>query len=345
MPVNGSTRSIPHTWTTRKGRRLSPRLLDSILTRIEAKPSDHLAHAIFKIAPLMKELSEKELCVSHIEINDPLRDLDFVAFDTETTGLSAAMERVVELSAVRFRFNGEELGTFDELIDPKRSIPEDAARIHGISDAMVKGKPLINEVLPRFLEFCEGAVLLAHNAEFDLGFLVHEASRSAITLPTPPVLDTVEISRRLRPDLPNHKLETIARALGCEPTTYHRALADAETLKSSFLKLLEEKHQQSKLGELLKDTGSALTYGWPDRTRAWLPPRLRAIDDAMIAGSKVTIVYQPEGQREEAREIVPRAYLRRPGVTLLLGRLDGGVERNYRLAWITRAHMAQATLF
>lgn len=283
--------------------------------------------------------------MSDIGINDPLRDLDFVAFDTETTGLSAAMERVVELSAVRFRFDGEELGSFDELIDPQRSIPPDAARIHGISDAMVKGKPAVEEVLPRFLQFCEGAVLLAHNAEFDLGFLVHEASRSSITLPTPPVLDTVEISRRLRPDLPNHKLETISRALGCEPSTYHRALADAETLKESFLKLLQEKHRESTFGELIKDTGSALTYGWPDRTRAWLPPRLRAIDDAMISQSKVTIVYQPEGQREEAREIVPRAYLRRPGVTLLLGRIDGGVDRNYRLAWITRAHMAQATLF
>lgn len=280
-----------------------------------------------------------------IGINEPLRELEFVAFDTETTGLSAAMERVVELSAVRFRFDGTQLTTFDELIDPERPIPPDAVRIHGISDAMVQGKPSMNEVLPRFLKFSEGAVLLAHNAEFDLGFLVHEAARGEITLPRPPVLDTVEISRRLRPDLPNHKLATIARALGCEPTTYHRALADAETLKSSFLKLMEERHQQSTLADLLNDTGSALTFGWPDRTRAWLPPRLRAIDDAMMSGSKVTIVYRPEGHREEAREIVPRAYLRRPGVTFLMGRLDGGADRNYRLAWIVRAHMAQATLF
>jgi predicted DNA-binding transcriptional regulator YafY len=72
---------------------------------------------------------------------------------------------------------------------------------------------------------------------------------------------------------------------------------------------------------------------------------LRAIDDAMVAQSKVTIVYQPEGRREEARDLVPQGYLRRPGSTFLLGRCDDGNDRQFKVEWITRAHMAQATLF
>jgi len=275
----------------------------------------------------------------------PIRELAFVAFDTETTGLSASSERVVELSAVRFRSDGSEEGSFDALVDPGRPIPPAAARVHGISDSMVKGKPGIEEELPKFLEFCEGAVLLAHNADFDLGFLVNEAARHSVPLPTPPVLDTVEISRKLRPDLPNHKLETVSKALGCDASTYHRALADAQTLSQSFLRLIGPTHLERTLGELIRDTGPALTFGWPQRLRAWLPAQLHAIDDAMVAQSKVTIVYQPEGRREEARDLVPQGYLRRPGSTLLLGRCEDGSDRQFKLEWITRAHMAQATLF
>lgn len=283
--------------------------------------------------------------MTHPRFDSPLSQLSFVAFDTETTGLSASSERVVELSAVRFRSDGSEEGSFDELIDPGRPIPAGAARVHGIKDAMVEGKPGVEEVLPRFLDFCEGSVLLAHNADFDLGFLVNEAARHSLQLPAPPVLDTVEISRKLRPDLPNHKLETISKALGCEASNYHRALADAQTLSQSFLRLIGTAFLDKTLGELIQATGCALTFGWPQRSRAWLPVQLRAIDDAMVAQCKVTIVYQPEGRREEARDLIPQGYLRRPGSTYLLGRCDDGSDRQFKVEWITRAHMAQATLF
>jgi len=283
--------------------------------------------------------------VPQIRFEDPLHELTFVAFDTETTGLSAAAERVVELSAVRFRLDGTEEAVFDELIDPGRPIPSAASRVHGIDDTMVAGKPGIGEILPRFLEFGEGAVLLAHNAEFDLGFLVHEAARCQVVLPTPPVLDTVEISRSLRADLPNHKLETISRALGLQASTYPRALADAQTLSRVFLHLVGGELAGKTIGDLITATGCALTFGWPGKTRAWLPAHLEAIDVALVQGTKVTIVIRPEGRREEARDIVPQGYLRRPGSTYLLGRGDDGQVRNYRLSWIRRAHLAQATLF
>ena len=283
--------------------------------------------------------------MSAVSFDHKLSELSFVAFDTETTGLSASQERVVEVSAVRFGFDGEEVGTFDELVDPGKPIPPGAARVHGIDDSMVKGQPTTGDILPAFFEFCEDAVLLAHNADFDLSFIVHEASRYDVPLPFPPVIDTVDVSRRLRPDLPNHKLATISKALGCEASTYHRALADAQTLARTFLRLVGEPYVGKTLGDLAGDIGCLMSFGSPGRMRLWLPPHLSAIDQAMESGGKVTIVYTPEGKRQDAKDVQPVGYIRRPGATYLLGRGDDGNDRSFRVDWITRAHLAQATLF
>ena len=99
-----------------------------------------------------------------------VRDLEFVAFDTETTGLLPSVDRVLELAAVRFSLAGE-IATFDELVTPGQAIGVGASRVHGIDEETVRDKPPIAEVLPRFSEFIRGSVLLAHNAEFDRSWL------------------------------------------------------------------------------------------------------------------------------------------------------------------------------
>jgi len=282
--------------------------------------------------------------VSSLNLDQPLRQLEFVAFDTETTGLHPSSERVVELSAVRFSLDGE-IATFDQLVDPKIPIPDAAARVHGIRDGDVSGKPTVDTLLPKFTEFVEGAVLLAHNAEFDVGFLAHEARRCGQALPRVAILDTVELARQLRSDLPNHKLETLSRALGCEAGEYHRALADAQTLRQVFLRLVEMLEGPT-FRSLLALTTGALSFGPDERLWMWLPPELRALDDAMVAGSRVTILYEPEGKRQDAREIVPTGWMRRPGGAFLVARGDREQsDRSYRLDWIKRAQYAQASLF
>lgn len=273
-----------------------------------------------------------------------LNELSFVAFDTETTGLHPARERIIELSALKFRLDGE-TEEFDQLIDPQQPIPEAASRVNGIRDADVAGKPKIDEILPRFAEFLEGSIPLAHNAEFDVNFLAHEAKRCGIQMPRVPILDTVEISRSLRQDLPNHKLVTISKALGCEAAEYHRALADAKTLKEVFLRLIEPIAERD-LGALLALTSGALSFGPDERLWMWLPPQLSALEEAMESGGRVTILYEPEGKRQDTREIRPRAWMRRPGATFLMAHCERDhVDRSYRLDWITRAQYAQATLF
>jgi DNA polymerase III epsilon subunit family exonuclease len=273
-----------------------------------------------------------------------LGELDFVAFDTETTGLHPARERVIELSAVKFRLDGEG-DHFDELIDPQRPIPQTASRINNIKDADVAGKPTIESVLPRFAEFIGNSVLVAHNAEFDVSFLAHEAKRCGVALPRVPVIDSVEIARRLRPELPNHKLETVGRALGCNLAQQHRALADARTLREVFTRLVASLSQENARGLFALACG-ALSFGPDERLWMWLPPELAPLERAFESGGRVTIVYEPEGKRQDAPEITPRSWMRRPGATFLMAHCEREhADRSYRLDWITRAQHAQATLF
>jgi DNA polymerase III epsilon subunit family exonuclease len=285
------------------------------------------------------------LAVEEIGLERPLDEVEFVAFDTETTGLMPSRERVVEVSGVRFTL-GEERSQFESLVDPGMPIPPAASRVHGITDEDVSGQPSIADVLPGFMALCEGAVVVAHNAEFDVNFLAHEASRHGLRLAAVPVLDSVEIARSLRPDLPNHKLETLSTALGCPAPTYHRALADSQTLMHSLRALIAGAPGVSTLRDLLAHTSGALTFGPDERLWMWLPPELAPLEEAMASGGRVTLLYEPEGKRSETREVRPRAWMRRPGATFLVAHCERDhSDRNFRLDWITRAQYAQATLF
>lgn len=168
-----------------------------------------------------------------------LRDTDFIAFDLETTGLHPLAAHIVEIGAVRFRGDGTILGEFQQLVDPGCHIPDNATYIHGITDDDVAGQPTIREALPRFLEFVgdSPAVMLAHNAAFDLGFLAAAIRRLRQPCPMHAVVDTLILARR-RLQLPNHKLETIGRFLRLIHDARHRALEDTLLLKDVFLKLV-----------------------------------------------------------------------------------------------------------
>jgi DNA polymerase III epsilon subunit family exonuclease len=127
-----------------------------------------------------------------------LTDITFVALDTETTGLFPIMHRLVEIGAARFRLDGRELATFEQLIDPHIPIPRGIQRVHGITDHMVRGQPTIDHVLPPFIEFLglPDTILLAHNAPFDLGFLAMALIRLGIACPPPSLFDTLNMARR-----------------------------------------------------------------------------------------------------------------------------------------------------
>ncbi|MGK2869088.1 MAG: DEDD exonuclease domain-containing protein [Mycobacterium sp.] len=177
-----------------------------------------------------------------------LADTTFVVVDLETTGGRANAstlggsdhDAITEIGAVKIR-GGAVLGELATLVDPGRSIPPQIVQLTGITSAMVHDAPRIESVLPAFLEFSRGAVLVAHNAGFDIGFLRAAAQRCGINWPRPPVLCTVRLARRVltRDEAPSVKLSALARLFGASTTPTHRALDDARATVDVLHALIE----------------------------------------------------------------------------------------------------------
>lgn len=158
--------------------------------------------------------------------------MSYLALDFETTGLDSSIGRVVEIGAIRFRLGPD--GLVEEaclacLVDPGMPIPYQATAIHGITDEDVAGAPRFEEVAPALLALVRGAVIVAHNARFDLSFLNAELSRAGMGRAEAESADTVSLSRRAFPGRSSYKLGTIAGALGIDTGSAHRALDDART--------------------------------------------------------------------------------------------------------------------
>lgn len=162
----------------------------------------------------------------------------FVVFDLETTGAKAPPCRITEIGAYRV-VNGEVTESFETLVNPEGPIPWFITRLTGISDDMVKDAPRFCEVVHEFLEFIGDSILVAHNSGFDMRFLNHEISRvfGEYRLANP-CLCTVKLSRRLLPEILNHKLKTVAAHYSIDLTNHHRAGADAYATAHIFVNLL-----------------------------------------------------------------------------------------------------------
>lgn len=170
----------------------------------------------------------------------PLREVTFVVVDLETTGGRAGTDGITEIGAVKVR-GGEVLGEFQSLVNPGVPVPARITVLTGITNAMVLPAPPIAEVLPSFLEFIRGAVLVAHNAPFDLGFLRAAARETGHPWPGNQVVDTVRLARAVvtRDEVPNHKLSTLAALFRAEVSPDHRALSDARATVDVLHALLE----------------------------------------------------------------------------------------------------------
>jgi DNA polymerase-3 subunit epsilon len=173
------------------------------------------------------------------ELGTPLRATTFVVFDLETTGVSDE-DTITEFGAVKVR-GGEVLAEFATLVDPGRGIPPEVVALTGITDAMVYTAPRLDAVLPAFMEFVSGAVLVAHNAGFDVNFVRKACQRHGYRWPKPAVVCTVQLARRVltREEAPSCRLSALAALLGASTTPNHRALMDARATVDVFHSLLE----------------------------------------------------------------------------------------------------------
>lgn len=174
------------------------------------------------------------------DLGTPLAGVTFVVLDLETTGGSPTECQITEIGAVKVR-GGESLGEFQTLIDPGESIPAFISVLTGITDRMVASAPTIDAALPAFLEFIGDAVLVAHNARFDITFLKVNCERLGLPWPGNRVLDTVHLARQLvtRDEAPNHKLSSLARVFSTRVTPDHRALHDAQATVDVLHGLIE----------------------------------------------------------------------------------------------------------
>ncbi|WP_071795640.1 3'-5' exonuclease [Natronohydrobacter thiooxidans] len=207
-------------------------------------PIPNARRATSRPAPIQREvvydfeLLSKERNAGVLESR--LEDLTYVVFDTETTGLMPSSDEIVQIAAVRV-VNGRRVQreVFDTLVDPQRPIPQSSTDVHGITQDMIRGAPTISQAGKRFHEFARGAVLVAHNAPFDMEFLRrHEADIGASF--DHPVLDTVLLSAVVYGQLEQHSLDALTARLGITipEEARHTAIGDTVATADAFLKLI-----------------------------------------------------------------------------------------------------------
>ncbi len=160
----------------------------------------------------------------------------FVVFDIETTGFSPVNNRIIEIGAVKVEA-GEITERFSAFVNPETPIPFEIEKLTGINDDMVLGAKKIETVLPEFFAFCKEAVLVAHNANFDMGFIMENAARLGIEREYTYV-DTVGIARALLPSQAKHTLDAVAKTMGVSLENHHRAVDDAEATAEIFVKFI-----------------------------------------------------------------------------------------------------------
>lgn len=171
--------------------------------------------------------------------NVAIDNCTFVVFDLETTGFSPTKDEIIEIGAVKISGN-QIVDQFSSFVKPVQSIPLEVTNLTGISNESVEDAPDIYEVLPKFVDFAADAVLVAHNAQFDTGFLWANMDRVMKKVNRFPVLDTLGLARALYPKLKNHKLKTLAKEFKVKLENHHRAVDDAEATSQLLMKFLND---------------------------------------------------------------------------------------------------------
>ncbi len=256
----------------------------------------------------------------------------FVAFDTETTGLSASTGRIVEIAAIKFDLPGRILDKFSQLVNPGEPIPPAATAVHGITDQAVVDMPDITDVLPLFLQFTAGerTVLIAQNALFDIGFVNHEAIRNDIKLPRNIILDQIGFTRKAFPGLPTYSLEATCRRFGLVDAQAHRAMADSILVMKLFFHCLRT-YDSLTDGLAVVNTLDRYTFGGPMVTKVD-DAVMDTLTQALETGAVLEIVYSGGSMKGKPRRIVPALMFNRDGVAFLTARcLLSNTNKQFRL--------------
>jgi DNA polymerase III epsilon subunit family exonuclease len=252
-----------------------------------------------------------------------------VALDLETTGLSPLIDKIIELSAIKISPQGD--SSFDQLIDPEIAIPQHTIEIHGIKDQDVLGKPKIAKVLTEFVSFCDGLPLIAHNARFDIGFIVFQLHQLNLALPESKAVCSVKLSRQVfKQDVENHKLSTLAAYLDIPLVNHHRALDDAfAALRITALALVKQKES----GKI--NLGEAVLFRLSDFNKSKnfeIPEKLQGLSKKIAGGQIVDIKYSGGNHKNQFRPVRPIGLLPMPeGAILYAHCLQSNLYKSFSL--------------
>jgi len=247
-----------------------------------------------------------------------LEEIEFTIFDTETTGLDPKNgDRIVEIAAIRFK-GGQNIATFQTLINPGRQISEAAFKVNFITQEMLSNAPDINTVIPEFLSFIKDSCLCSYNAGFDLDFLNYELKLlGKPSLEDIVVIDILKMAKRLLPGLERYALWFVADKLGIKTQQRHRAFSDAELTLQVF----------SKLKEILKIKGilnfnnfSTLFSIEPVFLNNINNQKITQIQEAIELGIRLKIKYlSASGAEVSEREVIPKEIKQENNRSYLLG--------------------------
>lgn len=265
-------------------------------------------------------LTQPTNCVTLLRIEKrefaPILELfpkGLVAIDLETTGLSPLVDKIIEVAAIKVDPQGA--STFQRLINPQVAIPSFTTDIHGITDEQVQNSPILSAVLPELLAFIGNLPLLAHNAKFDAGFLIFGLHQSNIQTNSNDIYCSIKASRLAFPEMPNHKLGTLAKELEIPLENHHRATDDAYASLLVFNKAIQ-KHaghrvkKQAHLFNLSSFKSSALIE---------LPEKTKLLLKKTETQTLVDIRYKGGSHRGKFRPVKPVSLLPMPEGNILYG--------------------------
>lgn len=234
-----------------------------------------------------------------------------MAIDLETTGLSPLVDKIIELAAIKVEPTG--ITVWSKLINPKVEIPAFTIDIHGITQEMVEDAPIISDVLEDFLDFSGDLPFIAHNARFDVGFLVFAQHQLRIKLRKNEVYCSVKASRRAFPDMENHKLATLAKAFNLGLDNHHRAFDDALACLRVFNKAMEQKNRQ----RVRKDSFLFNVQEFKKNELLDLPEKLKVLIKKVERQTLVDIKYKGGSHKGKFRPIKPISLLPMPEGSIL----------------------------
>ena len=228
----------------------------------------------------------------------PIDELSLTFVDVETTGLDPATgDRVCEIALLRVR-GDQEVARFESLVHPQRRMTPGAMAVNGITDAMLVDAPPFATVLPQVYALLQDAVLVAHNARFDVGFLRHEWQIAGQTLPSLAVVDTLALAQA-RYRFRHNSLGAIASELGIIPTSLHRAMADVLITWQVLQRFIANMRQEGPV------TLAHVMYPHSRRSVAEMAAVITTLQEAIPAGTPLRLRYQPGKAPETVRVVQP----------------------------------------